>query len=652
MNAITGSSSKSSENGFVTASVAGLQCSFLIDSGAEVNTFTSELFKKLLSEPQYKNEVFNVNYETDRPLKAYATTGMIDVLATFHAYLHISDSRPTLLEKFYVVKECKALLSRATACRYSVLMLGLKVPIQPYCSGKDWVLHAGEIAVICSNEAFPKFNVPPVKIYYDTTRPPCRNIFVNVPLAVKPLVEKRLQELTSADIIERVIDGMDTSFCSSMIVVPKGKNDIRLVIDLRGPNRYIHRNPFAMPTLEKILAELDGATWFSTIDLANAFFHIELHPESRHLTNFFTEYGMFRCVRLPFGLCNAPDLFQETLQRKVLGDCRGCRNFLDDVLVFGSTKEQHDANLAEVLARLANHNVKLNDEKCVFGSQFVKFIGFTLSPDGWQVHEEKVAAIKEFRKPKNCSEVKSFLGLITFVDKFIIHRADKTEYLRALAASDVFYWTTNEENEFTFLKENALKNIKRLGYYNQSDETELFVDASPIGLGAVLIQYDTTTNTPRIISCASKVLTESEKRYPQTQKEALAVVWGVERFSFYLLGRSFVIRTDAEANQYIFNPSHRLGRRAVSRAESWALRLQPYDFSIKRVPGDQNIADALSRLVRETQQADSFDNDEEKHFLYALDSGSMELTWNEIEVASEIDNELIMVRNALNSNKW
>lgn len=631
--------------------MAGLKCSFLIDSGAEVNTFTLVLFEQILSDPKYHNEVFNVRHETDRSLKAYATTGNIQVLATFHAYLHISNDRPTLLEQFYVVQENRALLGRSTACRYSVLMLGLKVPVRHHTSEKESIYQAGEVGAIEASNVFPKFNVPPVKIYYDKTRPPCRNVFVNVPLAVKPLVEKRLQDLVSADIIERVTDEMDTSFCSSMLVVPKGKEDIRLVIDLRGPNRYIHRNPFTMPTLEKILAELNGATWFSTIDLSNAFFHIELDEDSRHLTNFFTEYGMFRCVRLPFGLCNAPDLFQETLQQKVLGNCKGCKNFLDDVLVFGRTKEEHDANLAAVLSCLADHNVKLNDDKCVFGSQSVKFIGFTLTPEGWQVDEEKVAAIKEFRNPVNCSEVKSFLGMITFVDKFIVHRATKTEHLRALASSDSFYWTENEENEFVYLKEDALTCIKRLGYYNTDDATELFVDASPTGLGAVLVQYD-SANTPRIIACASKVLTQSEQRYPQTQKEALAVVWGVERFSFYLLGTTFVIRTDAEANQYIFNPSHRLGKRAVSRAEGWALRLQPYDFTIRRVPGDENIADVLSRLIPETQKSEAFDNNEEKHFLYALDSGSMELTWNEIETTSEEDNELELVRNAMKSKKW
>lgn len=632
--------------------MAGVPCSFLIDSGAQVNTFTVDVFRKLMSDTKCREEMFEVRYQTDKPLKAYASAGDIKVVATFLAFLFISEDRPVLLEKFYVVEETRALLGRSTASRYSILMLGLDVPVQSSCIAfVDHSVIAGEIAVIASNEIFPKFNIPPVTIHYDRSKPPCRNIFLNIPLAVRPLVEKRIQELINTNIIEPVVEGMDTSFCSSMLVVPKGKDDIRLVIDLRGPNQYIFRTPFSMPTLEQIMAELDGATWFSTIDISNAFFHIELDEGSRHLTNFFTEFGMFRCVRLPFGLCNAPDLFQETLQRKILGGCKGCKNYQDDILVFGSTKEEHDQNLAAVLACLANHNVRLNESKCVFGSQIVGFLGFTLTPEGWMIEEEKISAIKNFRTPISCSEVKSFLGLVTFVDKFIVHRATKTEHLRALAAAERFYWTEDENREFTYLKDEALKRIKRLGYYNPSDRIELFVDASPIGLGAVLVQYN-KDDQPRIIACASKVLSSTEQRYPQTQKEALAVVWGVERFSCYLLTTTFVVRTDAEANEYIYNASHRLGRRAVTRAEGWALRLQSFDFTVKRIPGDENVADALSRLIPVTQETECFDDDEEKHFLRALDVGCMELTWSEIESASEDDAELRLVREALEKKKW
>lgn len=600
--------------------------------------------------PRYNNEMYNIKEGTDRSLKAYASKGELDVLATFEAFLFISDDRPVHLEKFYVVKDAnRSLLGRSTALRYSVLMLGFCVPVIEGDVQDDQGA-SSTLASLVISEPFPKFNIAPVKINYDKSRPPCRNIFSNIPQAIKPLVEKRLKELIAADIIEPVCEGMDVSFCSSMLAIPKGKHDIRLVIDLRGPNQYIQRTPFAMPTLESIMAELHGAKWFSTIDLANAFFHIELDKESRHLTNFYTEFGLFRCVRLPFGLCNAPDIFQEVLQRVILGGCLGVKNYLDDVLVFGPTKEVHDARLEEVLSRLQQHNVKLNDSKCVFSSQAVKFVGFALSHKGWSVTDEKMSAIQSFRTPMSCAEVKSFLGLVTFADRFIQGRADLTVHLRALANSDRFYWTELEDNEFNYLQDNALKTIKVLGYYSPTDVTELYVDASPIGLGAVLVQYN-SDNEPRIIACASKALTPTEQRYPQTQREALGVVWGVERFCSYLLGRSFVIRTDAQANEFIFSTTHRLGKRAVTRAESWALRLQPYDFEVKGVCGKQNLADSLSRLIHESQKAEPFEEDDTGHFLYSLDD-SMNLTWEEIEKESEDDEELKMLHEAMLTDNW
>ncbi|XP_058814769.1 uncharacterized protein LOC131678572 isoform X2 [Topomyia yanbarensis] len=640
-----------SKGGLISATVAGMPCQFLIDSGAQVNTFTEDLFIKLKTDQFHKNEIFNLQDKSDRTLKPYASCNVIKVLATFEAFLHITDNRPVLLEKFYVVREIRSLLSRATATRYSVLLLGLSVPVTDEGSMLNIEVNPVAIAPITDQESFPKFNIPPVKISYNKSIAPCRNIFMNIPIAVKPLAKERLHQLVSTDIIEPVVEEMDVSFCSFLLVIPKGKNDIRLVIDLRGPNKYIYRTPFTMPTLDSILADLNGARWFSTIDLTNAFFHIELDEESRHLTTFCTEFGMFRCVRLPFGLCNAPDIFQEVLQRKILMGCKGVRNYLDDILVYGKTKEEHDENLALVMERLREHNVKLNMSKCVFGSQSVKFLGFALTDRGWKVEDGKISAIRDFRRPVSCAEVKSFLGLVTFADRFIFKRADKTEHLRALANGDRFYWTNNEEKEFEFLRNDALKSIKRLGYYDPDDQTELLVDASPIGLGAVLVQFN-KSSIPRIIACASKALTVTEQRYPQTHKEALAVVWGVERFSSYLLSKKFVIRTDSEANEFIFNSNHRFGKRAVSRAETWALRLQPYDFSIKRVPGEQNIADALSRLIHKSQEAIPFETDNDSHFLYTLDPGCMELTWQEIETAAEQDIEIQMVRMALQTDTW
>lgn len=439
------------DDAFVVTQVAGKRVVFFIDSGAQVNTIAKTNWDNIIRSKSTVKKLLDLRYSSHKTLRAYASQVEIKVIATFSAKLYVSKDRPVFFEMFYVVEETRSLLSFSTAARYSLLDIGLRVPIGGY--GNVWKCELAMVNAVTAStsEEFPKFNVPPVLLHYNTDMPPARNVYTHIPSAFKGLAHQKLNELLSSGIIELVTEDMDRSFCSSLLVVPKGKNDIRLVIDLRGPNKCVHRTPFKMPTFESIIMELHGAKWLSTIDLKNAFFHVVLDEKCRHLTNFFSGDALYRCRRLPFGLCNAPDIFQEIMQSVILSGCKGTVNYLDDILVSGKTKDEHDENLKEVLKRLEDHNVKINESKCSFNRQEVIFLGFNLSADGWSVEDEKIKSIQQFRRPENQDEVRSFLGLINYIDRFIPHRADKTWRLRELARAGQFYWSKDLDLEFDYL---------------------------------------------------------------------------------------------------------------------------------------------------------------------------------------------------------
>lgn len=332
----------------------------------------------------------------------------------------------------------------------------------------------------------------------------------------------------------------------------------------------------------------------------------------------------------------------------MLAGIEGVIIYIDDVVVAGRTIEEHDERLQEVLSVLESNNAMLNQSKCVFRVEELEILGFKVNTKGISPSDEKILAIKNFRRPETKEEVRSFLGLINFVGHFIPRLSTRTEPLRQFIRGDVDSFGADQKKAFDDLRIELTNNVRRLGFFDPADGTELYVDASPVGLGAVLVQRD-NTGIARIVSFASKGLTTSERTYPQTQREALAVVWAVEKFYFYLFGLHFTIFTDHKTLEYIYGGKHQTGRRACSRAESWALRLQPYDFEMKYLPGTANISDILSRLI--TQEDTAFD-DSSEHFLFAIGEGPTAITLTEIKCETEKDETLTAVIKALESDEW
>ena len=424
-----------------------------------------------------------------------------------------------------------------------------------------------------------------LKLHVDPEVTPVAQKPRRVPFALRGKVTAKVEDLIAKDIVERV-DG-PTSWVSP--VAPKAEGDIRLCVDMRKANQAIIRERIPIPTVDEVIENLNGSAVFSKLDLRLGFHQIELDEESRDITTFATHEGLFRYKRLSFGVNSAPEKYQQII-RQVVSDIDGVQNIADDLIVHGKGIEEHDQSLHKVLQRLEEKNLTLNPMKCEFRMDKVVFMGLLLSKYGIGPTEERVRAVLEAVQPTTPTEVRSFLGMVGFSARFIPNFSTLAEPLRAISRQGVpFVWGNEQEESFKELKR-QLASAPVLAYFDKDAHTRVIADASPVGLGAVLVQEK--NGESRAVCYASRSLSQVERRYSQTEKEALALVWACERFNLYLYGLwTFDLVTDHEALKVIYSRRSK----PSARIELWVLRLQPYNYKVCCVTSRDNIADALSR---------------------------------------------------------
>lgn len=460
-------------------------------------------------------------------------------------------------------------------------------------------------------------------------------------------MEAKIEELIKRDIIEEVKG--PSRWVSPMVPAIKDNGEMRLCIDMRRANQAIIRENHPLPTMDKLLPKVRDAKYFTKLDVKDAFHQIEIHPDSRHITTFITHRGLLRYKRLMFGISCAPEIFQKTLERMLVG-YEGVINYIDDILVYGKDLEEHNERLNKVMTILKNNDVVLRDDKCLFRKKVVNFLGHELSEYGVRPLPKYLSTIQQFRPPTTVGELQSFLGLVNFVSKWISDLATRTEPLREILrekkaqGSDITsLWGSNQQQAFDSLK-NSLTNIPTLGYYNVKDQTVVIADASPVGLGGVLIQIN--DKGPRIIAYGHKTLTDCERRYCQTEKEALALVWAVEHFHIFLYGKEFTLVTDHKPLEVIFGPKSK----PCARIERWILRLQSYKYRVEYQPGKKNVADPLSRLCKIPEDLPPTQD----HFIHQIveHTRPVAVSLKEIIECSLGDTEIQKVKEGVYNNKW
>lgn len=606
---------------------------FLIDSGADVNVVGGEDWRQLKMEYEsglVKLEPIEISF--NRGLRAYAANEPMKIDLAFRATVGVVGSSNTVLAEFLVVKDGKrSLLGRSTASDLELLFVGAQV----------------NKCEILNEKIFPKMPGIKVKFNVDKSVLPTRNAYYNIPAAYREGARKRLSEMEAQGIIERVTTAPE--WISGMSAVSKGKNDFRLVVNMRAPNRAIKREYFRLPVLDEMKIKLHGARYFTKLDLKSAYYHLELSNESRDLTTFLAESGLFRFTRLMFGVNCAPEIFQREMTR-ILERVKNKIVYIDDILLFANSLDELHKIVAQTLQILRDNNLTLNTEKCEYDKVEISFLGHKLDENGFHIEKEKIKAIEKFRQPTTTSELRSFLGLASFVSPYIKNFATISNPLWSIVGSKIWNWSEPQEKAFNTLKQRIIHCTVSLRYFSEHEDTILYTDASPHALGAVLVQ-EKNGKQSRIVSFASKALTETEKRYAQNQREALGAVWAVEHFSYFLLGRHFTLRTDAKGVTFIFNRSREHSKRALTRADGWALRLSPYNYTVEYVRGSDNIADPPSRLYQ--GRDGPFDEDSSPWEIAQLEVNAVGfLTEDEIKECTKNDETLQQVIEALNSGTW
>jgi len=616
----------------IPVKVGGVNIDVVVDSGSDSNIIDRELWEKLKSKKiQCKSR------KCTRRLYPYTSKTPLQTVGCFEAEIEAGDQK--LQADFIVIEEKgQPLLGRETAVNLGLLKIGIGVN----------AISSTEKIVDDYQSVFTgigKLQGRQVKLSVDPQVKPVAQPVRRTPFGLRDKVESKIQELIDKNIIEPVEE--PTEWVSPVVVVPKANGEIRMCIDMRRANEAVLRERHPIPTIDELLQEMSQSRVFSKIDLKWGYHQLELHPDSRNITTFVTHCGLYRYKRLLFGINAASEIYQHEIQ-KVIQGIPGAANISDDIVIHTKDHESHEKALRHVLERLGTAGLTVNKDKCEFFKSELTFTGHKVSDKGVDPTKEKVEAVLKAREPETVSEVRSFLGLVNYSARYIPDLATLAEPLRQLTRKNQpFIFGEDQRKAFNALK-NGLASARTLGYYDPKAKTKVIADASPVGLGAVLIQEQKGEH--RVINYASRSLTDVERRYSQTEKEALALVWACEKFHLYLYGINFDLLTDHKPLEAIYSPRSK----PCARVERWVLRLQPYQFRVVHVPGTKNIADPLSRLLKTDVLSKSKLGDQAEEYVrfVAISATPKAMTTREVERASADDDELQEVRECIDTGKW
>ena len=423
---------------------------------------------------------------------------------------------------------------------------------------------------------------------------PCFHKTRNVPYAIKGKVNEELDRLVKEGVLKPV---NSSEWASPVVTVVKPDGSLRLCGDYKvSVNKWAEVGTYPLPTVQDLFAKIKGKV-FSKLDLSQAYLQCELTEESKKLLVINTSRGLLQPERLPYGVSQAPELFQKVMDQALQG-LEGVLVYLDDILVASSSVEEHKKDLCKVMERLREYNITLNGTKCELFKRELNYLGHKITEEGIHPTEEKIQAIRNMKRPEDVKELQSMLGIVNFYRRFLPNLSTKLQPLNKLLQKEVCWkWTKDCEKVFQQLK-TALTEKDVLVHYDGDKPLKLSCDASAYGLGAV-ISHVMKDGAERPIAFASRTMTSAEKNYAQVEREGLSIVFGLKKFHQYVYGRPFTLVTDHQALTNLLGPHTGVPPLAAARMQRWALMLAAYSYKIEYRRSDlHGNADALSRLVK------------------------------------------------------
>ena len=323
------------------------------------------------------------------------------------------------------------------------------------------------------------------------------------------------------------------------------KKKLRICLDPKDLNEALEREPYYFRTVNKLISKFNGAVFFTIVDSDKGYWQVLLHPDSRKYTCMALDIRRLQWKRLPMGTIITSDIFRRKLDAIFVGQ-PGVTGIADDMIIFGTTEDEHDRNLLQFLELTRKNGLKLNKDKIQFKKKEVSFFGHRWSQDGLSSNPKKIDAILKMEFPEDKETMHSFLGMVNFLNRYSPRLAELCTHLRSMILKDAHYTITPQHHEaFKQLKQEFQRDMT-LPYFGRTKYTTLQMDASKKGFGAVILQEK------KPIYFTSRSLTPVEKNYQNLEREAMAAIWGMEKFHFYLNGKEFLLQMDQKPLTLIF----------------------------------------------------------------------------------------------------